>query len=384
MINHIKKELFIILFLLFYCNACGLQNAEWNPEQATKAVLLLGELGTVSTWDDLADKTISDKKETVDTAVQNETDTTNRHAFTLGNDLIFTADIPENWRYVLYPVYDYTYLRDLPESGDNRNRHHIEFIGAGLEDGEDNFFVITVSEGKGTFEGEFSLNLTEAENLPAATSTPFKFRDGTPGTWKYQIWNGRLFHSMGDIKAAYYEGVIQPDVGNYNVHLFMLKEEYDANEAAIRDFLKSVSFSESNAGICENKKLSERKFLTMHIWDEYLNMSFGIPEGAALIKNDYYNDANNKARSYKVYLDGNRHTYFEIVSNQGGGIIERTGDSRYYLNTKDFKETVYELTGYNGGYYFPNWHLWVKNNIGDKNVELLEYVKGIMRSFQFE
>ncbi len=383
MINHTKKGLFTILFLLLSCGACGSQKVELNCKQVAKTVIL-GGFGTTLKENDLADKTISDKKEKSEMVVQNKTDTVDRHAFTLGNELIFTADIPKNWRYVFYPVYDYAYLRNLPESGDNRNRHHIDFIGTGAEDGEDNFFIITVSEGKGAFEGEFSLELTEEEKLSSAASSPFKFRDGTPGTWKYHVWEGSLYRGMSDTKAAYYEGIVQPDGEKYNIHLFMLKEEYDVNEAVIMDFLASLCFGESNVGVYDNKGLLERELLTMHIWDEYLNMSLQIPEGAALVKNDYYNDTSNKVRSYKVYLDRDRHTYFEIISNQGGGIMERTGDSRYYLNTKDFKETVYELTGYNGGYYFPNWHLWVKNNISDKNVELLEYVKGIMRSFRFE
>lgn len=150
------------------------------------------------------------------------------------------------------------------------------------------------------------------------------------------------------------------------------------------DFLKSVCFDGANAGIYEDKGLLEREFLTMHIWDEYLNISLPVPEGAALVRSDYYNDASYKVRSYKVYLDRDRHTYFEIISDQGGEAVDRTGDSRYYLNTEDFEETVYELTGYGGGYYFPNWHLWVRHNIGGQNVELLEYVKGIMRSFRLE
>lgn len=35
-----------------------------------------------------------------------------RHAFWIKNELIFIADVPENWRYILYPKYNHGDYRD--------------------------------------------------------------------------------------------------------------------------------------------------------------------------------------------------------------------------------------------------------------------------------
>ena len=124
--------------------------------------------------------------------------------------------------------------------------------------------------------------------------------------------------------------------------------------------------------------------MTLHIWDEYLNISLQVPVGITLWKKDDFNDVGYKVRTYRVYLDQGMHTYFEIISDQGGAMIEPTGDVRFYLNTEDFKETVYELDGNARGYYFPQWHFSVCTNVGRVNEELWEYVKKIIQSFQFK
>lgn len=45
-----------------------------------------------------------------------------------------------------------------------------------------------------------------------------------------------------------YEGIVRDSAKRYNIHLRMLKEEYDDNREVITDFLKSIYFRESDFG----------------------------------------------------------------------------------------------------------------------------------------
>lgn len=300
--------------------------------------------------------------------------TTDRHAFILGNDLVFTANIPNDWRYLFFSGYDYMDMGKIQQQQTGKVfQAAVKLVGAGMDDGEDNFFNITVYTGKKEFMEYYS------DDFSTLMETPFVFCDGTQGTWKYRTWEGEPGH--GNILSTYYEGIVQDAEGKCSIYLIMLKEEFDANAQEIMNFLESVCIGELSFGIDKSKKIFDQEFMTLHIWDEYLHMAFQIPEGAALWKKDQVYEGYG-VRSYRIYLDQDKHIYFQITADPGGILVEPTGEISFFLNTEDFTETVYELEGGTSeDYYFPQWHLLVQTNVGKMNQEL---IKTIMRSFQFK
>lgn len=63
---------------------------------------------------------------------------TARHAFIMGDGLVFIADIPDDWRYVFSSIYEYDLLAKRVENTEKDCQ--IQFIGYGNGDGTDNFF----------------------------------------------------------------------------------------------------------------------------------------------------------------------------------------------------------------------------------------------------
>ncbi len=61
-----------------------------------------------------------------------------------------------------------------------------------------------------------------------------------------QTWEERLHYK--DQVVDQYEGIVRDSAKRYNIHLRMLKEEYDDNREVITDFLKSIYFRESDLG----------------------------------------------------------------------------------------------------------------------------------------
>ncbi|MDE7210333.1 MAG: hypothetical protein K2O03_02665 [Lachnospiraceae bacterium] len=379
---YIKRKLAILLCLLLSCNACALPKAETSLGYLATITSVLGTIVAKQRMEKQegggVEPSIQSQYGLSEKSSQSTTEiTTGRHAFLLGNDFFFGANIPDDWRYLLTPVYDYMYVGEiLQEKTEKMDNLAVEFLGTGMEDGENDFFTITVCAGEKDFMEYYS------DDFSTLVVKPFVFCDGTQGTWKYRTWEGKPHH--GNIMSTYYEGIVQDIEGKCSIYLIMLKEEFDANVQIITEFLESVCIGKPSIDIDGYKSLSEQEFMTLHIWDEYLNISLQVPVGITLWKKDDFNDVGYKVRTYRVYLDQGMHTYFEIISDQGGAMIEPTGDVRFYLNTEDFKETVYELDGNARGYYFPQWHFSVCTNVGRVNEELWEYVKKIIQSFQFK
>lgn len=293
---------------------------------------------------------------------QKQNPETERHAFLLEDNLVFIADVPKNWRYVLYPVNDYYYYLNLPNDNEYRC---IEFMGEGHEgDGEDDFFTLIASKGKGG-------RPEEADGLDAVC-VPFTFRDGMKGEWESFTWVSEPHYGPGG-EVPFYWGNVYSLEGGYHMSLWMLGSEYDENEQVIKDFLESACFRESDLGIDNGKELSERDWLTLHIWNKSIRMSLKVPEGLKISAGD--------DRCY-IYLDENNT--IEIYPDEyGGETLERTGDYFYSLNARDFEDTVFEIPDRYGriNYYFPNQYLLVWNVMDEA---LRGYSKQIVQSMRFE
>ena len=83
-----------------------------------------------------------------------------------------------------------------------------------------------------------------------------------------------------------------------------------------------------------------------------------------------------------IYFDADN--FFKVYPDNGGGILERTGDHHYYLNVEDFEEMVYEIPSDRGyDYYFPNQYLMIMN-VDRQETKLQECVKRIVQSMRFE
>ncbi|MDE7210332.1 MAG: hypothetical protein K2O03_02660, partial [Lachnospiraceae bacterium] len=212
------------------------------------------------------------------------------------------------------------------------------------------------------------------------TPNPFIFQDGTKGEWAYQT--GELPLRFEDARKIYYEGIVQDLERKYNIYLLMLKDEYDAKEREITDFLESACFRIYDLGVSEKTDFLERELLTLHLWSRYMKLSAQLPEGSVFARREFTNVDSYRACSYSIYLDEDKEVGITFESDQGGGIKDPTGDYKYHLNTKDFEETVYELSG--NDYYFPNYNLMVRtwNRKGD--AEVWDYLKKIVQSIRFE
>ena len=297
---------------------------------------------------------------------------TERHAFLLEDDLVLIADLPVNLRYVVKPVYNYLYCTEFRDAvwEDSYYKRGVDFIGVGGEDSEDNFFIITVGKGEASFQGDY-----------LKKSVPFVFQDGTLGEWVEQIWEERLHYK--DQVVDQYEGIVRDSTKKYNIHLRMLKEEYDDNREVITDFLKSIYFRESDFGGNDKDDIMDRELITLHLWNEYCSLSLRIPEGVTFKEERCYNDDHYPVYSCEIYFSQDRKERIQIYSDQNGGILERSGDFRYYLNTQDFSDTVYEIPN-RRGFYFPNSRLMIQTNFDRENDELWEYIKRIAQSVRFD
>ncbi len=284
-----------------------------------------------------------------------------RHAFLLEEDLIFIADVPSNWRYIMAPADDYYYYKE-PGLYETENRY-IEFIGVGEKDkdGEDNFFRLIARRGKRWFSDRDRI------------CNSFVFQDGTKGEWEFHIWESKPHYGTGGT-VPFYEGNVYELGEKYSIWLSLLGGEYDTNEQVIKEFLMSSCFRDSDLGISQEQDLLKREFITMHIWNKSVRVSFQVPEGVRV--------KTEEDRCY-IYLDEN-HT-FGIYPDYSGEILERSGDFHYYLNVEDFEETVYEIPSKYSGkdYYFPNHHLLIWN-VNKDEVKLQECVKKIVQSMRFE
>lgn len=294
---------------------------------------------------------------------QPETETW-RHAFLLGDGLVFAADIPKDWRYILYPVDDYGYYdRNTDHKNEERS---IAFVGMGEKDkdGEDNFFTIWVHRGKWEV-GEYSRVLE-----------PFVFRDDTQGEWGFRILESAPHYGPGAV-VPFYEGEVYDPEKDCGIHLLMLGGEYDANEQIIKNFLGSACFRDDDFGAEGETDVLEQGTVTLHIWNRAMRMSLQVPEGV-------------RVRAYEgdhcaISLD-EEHS-FSILPDYDGDMLERSGDYHYYLNVQDFEETVYEIpTRYNEhNYYFPNQYLFVLNWDKERGGEELQgCLKKIVQSMRFE
>ncbi|MDE7327391.1 MAG: hypothetical protein K2N63_14145 [Lachnospiraceae bacterium] len=293
---------------------------------------------------------------------------TNRHAFLLYDDMVFIADIPQNWRYILSPTYDYSYYRNLIENKEERGRG-VMFIGVGEEDkdGEDNFFMIRPQKGRG------GGRLYQSHPI---ISESFVFQDNTQGVWEYQVREDEPHYGMGGV-MPFYEGNVYDLGENYHISLSMLGEEYDANEQVIKDFLKSACFRKGDLGISGEKEIWMREFLTLHIWNKSMRLSLQVPEGAGI---ESGND------NCWICMDMEGEERVEISVDYGGEMLERSGDYHYYLNVEDFKGPVYEIPLSIGGcnYYFPERYVMVRISVDEANEELWNCAKRIVQSIQFE
>lgn len=285
---------------------------------------------------------------------------TERHAFLLRDDLVFAVDVPENWRYLLTPVDDYDYYEDT----DYHEQHfrYVTFVGVGEKDkdGEDNFFELTVFRGKGGLGGSDRV------------CEPFTFRDGTAGQWEYYIRESEPHYGTGGI-VPFYTGCVYGLGGEYHIGLSMLGGEFDTNEKIITDFLASASSRDFDLKSDTGKDILEREFITLHIWNKSIRMSLQVPEGVEI---------KAEGDGCAIYFDADN--FFKVYPDNGGGILERTGDHHYYLNVEDFEEMVYEIPSDRGyDYYFPNQYLMIMN-VDRQETKLQECVKRIVQSMRFE
>lgn len=303
-----------------------------------------------------------------------------RHAFWIENELIFIADVPENWRYILYPKYNHGDYRDEIEGTDCE----VRFIGEGKEDGNDDFFEIYAHAARKWADYGY---IGYSNNFIERDSNSFTFCDGTLGRWDTKIWEGSFFHAMQG-STMFYDGCIYDMEKNYYLVFSMLKDEYDANEQDIISFLNSSCFRSSDLGISKEENVLKRELLTLHIWNPLMQLSVEVPEGVELgYKTRPHWDRGGDNCLYYIYLDKEKKNYIEIEADPDGWYIEPSGDFHYYLNREDFKETVYEIPRNfvtSGGYYFmkKNIAFWVY--LEEDNTEMKEYAKKIVQSVQFE
>ncbi|MDE7327565.1 MAG: hypothetical protein K2N63_15035 [Lachnospiraceae bacterium] len=305
-----------------------------------------------------------------------------RHAFMLENDFIFIADVPKNWRYILYPVCNYGYYAQYNFENDTNKKYshqgqtYVKFIGlGGKEGGRDNYFAITASS------KENSPGFSIMDDGAASPYVPFIFRDGIQGQRENKIWED------GD-HIKYYESSIYDIEEKYCLMLTMLEDEYNANEPSITEFLESTCFRTSDLGISGEEDILKRELLTLHIWSPYVQLSLEVPEGAEMgykIRPRW--EGGGEICLYYIYLDKEKDKYIEIEPDPDGWYVDPTGDFHYFLNQEDFMETVYEIPKNYvtpGGYYFvrKNVALWV--NVDQEDTEMREYAKKIVQSVQFE
>ncbi|MDE7209877.1 MAG: hypothetical protein K2O03_00350, partial [Lachnospiraceae bacterium] len=211
----------------------------------------------------------------------------------------------------------------------------------------------------------------EADGLDTVC-VPFIFRDGMEGGWESFTWVSKPRYGHGE-EVLFYWGNVYDLEEECHISLRMLGSEYEANEQVIKDFLESACFRESDLGIDSGKELSEREWLTLHIWNKSIRMSLKVPEGLKISAED--------DRCY-IYLDEN-NTLGIYPDEYGGETLERSGDYYYYLNTRDFEDTVYEIPDKYGrnNYYFPNQYLLIWNVMDET---LRGYAKQIVQSMRFE
>lgn len=364
---HLNK-IYMIVPLLLLLIGCGRTNQNVYIKAVGAMVPLLNDFGALAKEEMKVDGMRDDLEP------ENPEPEVERHAFIMENGLVFVADLPEDWRYVLSPIYEYAYYKNLVANvgGDIEDDCRIELIGCGERDGEDNFFIVTVKKGKKELINDYPI-----------TTNPFLFSDGKKGEWSYKLWEDYLRYAMGDIRKIYYEGVIQDlETENY-IYLLMLKDEYDANEREIMKFLESACFRENDLGMGGENNILERESLTLHIWDRYMNFSVSLPEGVIFEKKKFANESRNELFSYVVYLDEKKENYIRFSSDQGGEIKDRSGDYRYYLNTEDFDNVVYVIPD-KRGYYFPNHNLMIWTRLARSSKELEERIKQIVQSVHFE
>lgn len=378
-----KKFMVSGLCALLMCSACGTPKADELPEGGEGTGLPTEKAqnaGTAQTSPEGAQNgTQSDIKPE---ASKKETE---RHAFMLENDLIFIADVPNDWRYILYPVYDYGYYEDLIKSGSD-GTHYVNFIGMGdgKSDGNDNYFVISASAVQKGFD--FDDTSHDGEEVTRG-NTSFSFRDGTPGEWKTKHGEHSLYHNP-TASAVFYEEYIHDRDMNYGIYFNMLKSEYDLNEQAIKDFVESACFRTSDLGTGGEGDVSGRERLTLHIKSPYAQLSLMVPEGAGIgyELTPGYGDVSGIG-IYNIYLDGEKKNYIRILPDPHGEFAEQSGDYRYYLNMEDFGEIVYEIPGSNSvgrGYYFPEKQLMVWARVDKQDAGMQEYAKQIVQSIRFE
>lgn len=259
-----------------------------------------------------------------------------RHAFWIENELIFIADVPENWRYILYPKYNHGDYRDEIEGTDCG----VRFVGKGKEDRDDNFFQIFANAARrGTAYEYINPNV----DYIRLDSNPFTFCDGTAGKWNTEIWEESFFRRGERWEIFYRAFICDAERKNY-IELNMLKDEYDVNEQDIISFLNSSCFRISDLGISKEENVLKRELLTLHIWNPLMQLSVEVPEGVELgYKIRPYWDRGGDNCLYYIYLDKEKKNYIEIEADPDGWYIEPSGDFHYYLNREDFKETVYEI-----------------------------------------
>ncbi|MDE7327558.1 MAG: hypothetical protein K2N63_15000 [Lachnospiraceae bacterium] len=294
-------------------------------------------------------------------------------AFILENGLAFMADMPVDWRYIIWPVYEYEHYRFLVDKGSHyvEETGSIEFIGLGEEDGEDNYFTLWAAKGEGRFY----------EDAPVITA-PYVFLDGTKGEWSYQVYEDYLKYAMGDKRKNYYEGIVRDKQKDGYIGLSMLEEEYNQNERKIVKFLESACFTKGKLGEKKEENILDRELVDLHIWNRYMKLSLQVPKGSVFTREDFKNEEGYETSSYTIYLDDEEKIGIRIESDQGTVIAEPTGDYMYYLDIKDFEETVYNLR--ENLYYFANYNILVHTWGGKENQELQKYLKGIVQSVKFE
>lgn len=316
--------------------------------------------------------------------------TWSRHAFLLEDDLIFIADIPEDWRYVLRPVYNYLYYKELviydgnyhaAWSGSNYAERYVEFLGrTGEYDGLDNFFRIYASrdgfqyiEDQYRYDEESALYYYRLESgvTAQAYDESFVFADGTQGEWQYWISDEEETIPYSKGMKNMYRGIVYDTGRNFGVGLWMLQSEYAENEPVIKHFLESGCFRTSDLGISEEPDILKRDLLTLHIWNEYMCMTLSVPEGISIERS---------GDNIVLYLDEANTILF--YPDLDADMLEPSGDFDYFLSSEDFRETVYEIP-YNG-YYFANQYIMMFLHIDEDSEDLQQLAKKIAQSVCFQ
>lgn len=159
---HLNK-IYMIVPLLLLLIGCGRANQNVYIKAVGAMVPLLNDFGALAKEEMKVDGMRDDlEPESSEPEVE-------RHAFIMENGLVFIADLPEDWRYVLSPIYKYAYYKNLVANvgGDIEDDCRIELIGCGEEDSEDNFFIVAVKKGKKELINDYPI-----------TTNPFLFSDG--------------------------------------------------------------------------------------------------------------------------------------------------------------------------------------------------------------